>query len=60
MTLRIGPNPDPEFLKEITQRLIDNDGYCPCVFESKRISSCARDFQRQGFRSGRASGFRPA
>ena len=30
MTLKIIPNPDKEFLKEITQKVIDNDGFCHC------------------------------
>ena len=35
--LKIVPNPDTEFLKEITQKVIDNDGYCPCLLYKNDI-----------------------
>ena len=40
MTLRIVSNPDLEFLKEITQRVIENDGYCPCLLYKNEDTKC--------------------
>jgi ferredoxin-thioredoxin reductase catalytic subunit len=48
MTLKIVPNPDQEFLKEITQRVIDNDGYCPCLLYKNPDTKCmCKDFREQ-------------
>ena len=46
--LKIIPNPDPEFLKEITQRVIENDGYCPCLLYKNEDTKCmCKDFREQ-------------
>ena len=38
--LKIIPNPDPEEFKRITQKVIDNDGYCPCLLEKNDDTKC--------------------
>lgn len=46
--LKIIPNPDPEFLKEITQCVIENDGYCPCLLYKNEDTKCMyKDFREQ-------------
>lgn len=48
MTLKIIPNPDTEKFKEVTQKVIDNDGYCPCLFEKNDDTKCmCKDFREQ-------------
>lgn len=46
--LKIIPNPDPEEFKRITQKVIDNDGYCPCLLEKNDDTRCmCKDFREQ-------------
>lgn len=33
--MKIHINPDKEIVETIRQGLKDNEGYCPCIFESK-------------------------
>ena len=46
--LKIIPNPDQEFLKEITQKVIENDGYCPCAIDKTEDTKCpCKEFREQ-------------
>lgn len=48
MTLRIIPNPNPEIFKQVTEKVIANDGYCPCLFEKNEDTKCmCKDFRDQ-------------
>ncbi len=41
-------NPDPVKYEEITQKVIDNDGYCPCLLEKNPDTKCmCKDFREQ-------------
>lgn len=46
--LKIIPNPDPEQYNLITQKVLDNDGYCPCLLEKNADTKCmCKDFREQ-------------
>lgn len=51
--LKIIPNPDPEQFNLISQKVVDNDGYCPCLLEKNDDTKCMckdfRDQQEEGF-----------
>ena len=53
MALKILQNPDKEKYNEITQRVLENDGYCPCLLEKNPDTKCMckafRDQNVQGF-----------
>jgi len=53
MSLKILPNPDKAQYDETTQRVIENDGYCPCMMEKTPDTKCMckafRDQAVQGF-----------
>lgn len=41
-------NPDPVKYEEITQKVIGNDGYCPCLLEKNPDTKCmCKDFRDQ-------------
>ncbi len=40
MALRVVPNPDKNQYEAITQRVVDNDGYCPCMLEKTPDTKC--------------------
>lgn len=48
----ITQNPDKDFYKEITQKVKDNDGYCPCALVKTPDTKCmCKEFkeQKEGF-----------
>lgn len=46
--LKIIPNLDPETYEKITQKVIENDGYCPCLLEKTPDTKCmCKDFREQ-------------
>lgn len=46
--LKIVQNPDPEEYARITQKVLDNDGYCPCLLERSPNTKCmCKDFREQ-------------
>ena len=46
--LKIIPNPDKEFYDKITQKVKDNEGYCPCMLQKDDNSRCVcRAFREQ-------------
>ena len=50
MTLRIIPNPDQKYFEEITKKVLDNDGYCPCMMHKDETTKCmCKEFREQNF-----------
>lgn len=51
--LKIKPNPDTEFYNMITQKVKDNDGYCPCMLTKTPQTKCPckvfREQDTEGF-----------
>lgn len=46
--LKVIPNPDPEIFKQVTEKVIANDGYCPCLLEKNPDTKCmCKDFRDQ-------------
>lgn len=44
----ITQNPDKDFYKEITQKVKDNDGYCPCALIKTPETKCmCKEFKEQ-------------
>lgn len=38
--MKIIPNPNKEEYEEITQMVIDNDGFCPCMIDKNNDTKC--------------------
>lgn len=38
--MRIKRNPDKEYAKEVTEKLRENEGYCPCKLERTPETKC--------------------
>jgi len=38
--MKIIPNPNKEEYEEITQMVIDNDGFCPCMVNKNNDTKC--------------------
>lgn len=48
MTLKIRKNPDTKIYETVTQKVKDNDGYCPCMIEKSNDTKCiCKDFKEQ-------------
>jgi ferredoxin-thioredoxin reductase catalytic subunit len=45
---KISVNPDEEYVKEIRQKLKENDGYCPCRLIKTEDTKCmCKEFKEQ-------------
>jgi ferredoxin-thioredoxin reductase catalytic subunit len=45
---KISINPDEEYVKEIRQKLKENDGYCPCrLIKSEDTKCMCKEFKEQ-------------
>jgi len=43
-------NPDAETYNAITQAVINNDGYCPCLLEKTEDTKCiCKEFREQNY-----------
>jgi hypothetical protein len=50
MSLIIKPNPDKEKYDLMTQAVINNEGYCPCIPIKSDESKCiCKDFREQNY-----------
>lgn len=48
MKLKIEKNPDDKFFKEISEKVKNNDGYCPCLAYKDDSTKCmCLDFRNQ-------------
>jgi ferredoxin-thioredoxin reductase catalytic subunit len=48
MSLKIIPNSNKEIYNSITQLVIENNGYCPCLVYSDETTKCiCKDFREQ-------------
>ena len=48
MELKIIKNPNEDEYNEITQAVIDNDNYCPCLLERNANTKCpCKEFREQ-------------
>jgi len=48
--LKIMKNPDAETYNAITQAVINNDGYCPCLLEKTEDTKCiCKEFREQNY-----------
>ena len=46
--MKIKVNDDKELVKEIRERLKENDGYCPCRIEKTKDTKCmCKEFREQ-------------
>ena len=46
--MRVIPNPNKEEYDEITQKVKDNNGYCPCMLEKNEDTKCmCKNFREQ-------------
>lgn len=46
--LKIIPNPDIDAFKKISEKVVENDGYCPCLLEKNQDTKCmCKDFREQ-------------
>ena len=47
--MKIRSNPNKEFVKEIREKLKENDGYCPCKIVKTKDTKCiCKEFIEQG------------
>ena len=47
--MKIRSNPNKELVKEIREKLKENDGYCPCkIVKSKDTKCICKEFIEQG------------
>ena len=53
MKLMIVPNPDQDIFKQITEKVIENGGYCPCALEKNEDTKCIC----KGFREQKGEGY---
>ena len=54
MVVKISLNPDEGFVKDMKQRIKDNDGYCPCRVERKNDNICMCKKFRDQVKRGQA------
>jgi len=48
MGLRIMPNPDLDIFKQLTEKVIENNGYCPCaIIKNEDIKCICKEFREQ-------------
>ena len=48
MKFKIGKNPDNTFVKEMMEKIKENDGYCPCKLEKSSDTKCmCKEFRDQ-------------
>jgi len=48
--LKIIPNPDKNEYEEITNDVVNNDGYCPCLSYKNQDTKCiCKEFRDQNF-----------
>lgn len=48
MSLKIKKNPDNTFVKEMMEKIKENDGYCPCKLEKSPDTKCmCKEFREQ-------------
>lgn len=46
--LKIKKNPDNAFVKEMMEKIKENDGYCPCKLEKSPDTKCmCKEFREQ-------------
>lgn len=48
MNLRIMPNPYLDIFKQLTEKVIENNGYCPCATIKNEDTKCiCKEFREQ-------------
>ena len=48
MKFKIRKNPDNAFVKEMMEKIKENDGYCPCKLEKSPDTKCmCKEFREQ-------------
>lgn len=48
MKFKIRKNPDNTFVKEMMEKIKENDGYCPCKLEKSPDTKCmCKEFREQ-------------